>query len=244
MILTGDVTKIENSWSQLETDAGIGIREAAQTIFDSDEVEEILEAENDIREDSDESNGKATSLSHVPTDHLQEELHVRYGVADVLPAVLEARPKGYVHLYDGYVHTIVEVHPMNEQTNINRDEDEDFLRLIDGVIDGEPTRHQLDPDDEDPVCNETADEAEETLAKRGLVNPFHAVDLQRRQNERREQQDDSLFDDLEDEDEDLVTDGGSPKRTDALEKVEHPTDCWRQASQQNFRQAAIKRWRK
>jgi hypothetical protein len=74
--------------------------------------------------------------------------------------------------------------------------DDDMRKLLDGVEDGEPTRHQIDPDEEDPVSNETADEAWEHYQKTGFVNPFHAVELQRRQNEQRDDND-SLFDDLE-----------------------------------------------
>ena len=74
---------------------------------------------------------------------------------------------------------------------------DDLHELIDGVLDGEPTRHQLDPDDSDPVTDETADEAWEEFQRSGLVNPFHAVEMQKRQNENRREQDDSLFGDLE-----------------------------------------------
>jgi hypothetical protein len=73
-------------------------------------------------------------------------------------------------------------------------ETDDFQKLLDGVRDGEPTRHQIDPDEEDPVTDETADEAWEEYQRSGLVNPFHAVEMQRRQNKQREEQsDDSLF---------------------------------------------------
>ncbi len=58
-------------------------------------------------------------------------------------------------------------------------------QLLDGVRDGQPPRYQLDPDERDPVCNETADEAWMTFKRRGLVNPFHAKELQRRQDEER-----------------------------------------------------------
>lgn len=72
-------------------------------------------------------------------------------------------------------------------TDGDTDQD-DFHALLDGVRAGNPTAHQIDPDERDPVSGETADEAEETLQKRGLVNPFHAIELQRRQNRRRRDQ--------------------------------------------------------
>ena len=80
----------------------------------------------------------------------------------------------------------------------------DFEKLLDGVREGNPTKHQTPPDEEDPVCGETADEAEASMEKNGLVNPFHAAELQRRQNKRRreEQEGKSLFGDLVDEVED------------------------------------------
>lgn len=74
--------------------------------------------------------------------------------------------------------------------------DDDLRKLLDGVRDGDPTRHQLDPEEPDPVSGETADDAEERLHRTGLVNPFHAVELQRRQNARREKSD-SLIEILE-----------------------------------------------
>ena len=60
-----------------------------------------------------------------------------------------------------------------------------FSSMIGAAVDGDPTRVQCEPDEEDPVCHETADEAWEKYQLRGLVNPFHAVELQRRQNAER-----------------------------------------------------------
>ena len=79
---------------------------------------------------------------------------------------------------------------------------DDLRKLLDGVRDGDPIRHQLDPDEADPVCDETADEAEESLRETGLVNPFHAAELQRRQAERRRETSSSLMDTLNEREDD------------------------------------------
>lgn len=81
-------------------------------------------------------------------------------------------------------------------------ETSDFEKLLAGVREGDPTKHQIDPGETDPVCGETADEAEASMKKNGLVNPFHAIELQRRQNKRRreQQKDKSLFEGLENDD--------------------------------------------
>lgn len=73
----------------------------------------------------------------------------------------------------------------------------DLRKLLDGVHTGNPTKHQIDSDKRDPVSDETADDAEESLKETGLVNPFHAVELQRRLDERRREQSESLMDTLE-----------------------------------------------
>lgn len=61
-------------------------------------------------------------------------------------------------------------------------DDDPMLQLLNGVQDGQPARYQLDPDERDPVTNDTAEEALETYQKSGLVNPFHAGALQQRQH--------------------------------------------------------------
>ncbi len=68
------------------------------------------------------------------------------------------------------------------------DADRAMQQLLDGVVDGQSVRHQLAPDEGDPVSNETADEAWQTFQKRKHVNPFHAVELQRQQDEERAKQ--------------------------------------------------------
>lgn len=83
---------------------------------------------------------------------------------------------------------------MPSTTNGKTDE---LFALLAGVRGGEPTRYQSDPDEADPVVGETADEAWETYQRRGLVNPFHAQELQRRQSEQRAAESDSLMDTLE-----------------------------------------------
>lgn len=61
---------------------------------------------------------------------------------------------------------------------------------VDGALNSDHEQYQLDPDEEDPVCGETADEAWETYQRRGLVNPFHAEELQRRQRAARREVED------------------------------------------------------
>lgn len=56
---------------------------------------------------------------------------------------------------------------------------------VDGALSGNHGAYQIAPDERDPVCDETADEAWEKYQRRGLVNPFHAHELQRRQSEKR-----------------------------------------------------------
>lgn len=63
-----------------------------------------------------------------------------------------------------------------------------MLQLLAGVRDGNRTRYQRDPDEKAPVTGQTADEAWGALKKRGLVDPFHADELQRRQDKNRREQ--------------------------------------------------------
>lgn len=63
--------------------------------------------------------------------------------------------------------------------------DRAVLKLLAGVRAGDPTRHQCDPDEKDPVLGETAAEAWETYERTGMVNPLHARALQAMQNEAR-----------------------------------------------------------
>jgi hypothetical protein len=81
-----------------------------------------------------------------------------------------------------------------DDTNTDIDK---FDALIDAAVDGDPTRVQCDPDERDPVCAETADEAWDTFQQTGLVNPFHAVSMQHRQNTEQQEKDRSLVDALE-----------------------------------------------
>lgn len=74
---------------------------------------------------------------------------------------------------------------------------DDLRKLLDGVRAGDPIHYQIDPGERDPVSGETADDAEASLKATGLVNPFHAVELQRRRDERRRKQSESLMDTLE-----------------------------------------------
>ena len=74
---------------------------------------------------------------------------------------------------------------------------DELHKLVDGVLDGDPTRHQIDPDEKDPVVGETADEAWEKFQRTGLVNPFHAIEMQKRQNADREGNSESLMGTLE-----------------------------------------------
>lgn len=57
--------------------------------------------------------------------------------------------------------------------------------VVTGVMSGDHSRYQIEPDEKDPVCGETADEAWEKFERTGMVNPAHAHELQRRQNELR-----------------------------------------------------------
>lgn len=113
MILSGEVTKLQ-SFSEFKHRFNVQHSELVD-VLEPETVEELLEYENEHRE----YDGKepVSDPSEIHEDLLDEEITANKSTNSVIISVLENRTREYVHLYDGYVHTIVKIYPPVPRSN-------------------------------------------------------------------------------------------------------------------------------
>lgn len=108
-VLPGDKYRIE-TLGQFKERLQVSDREIYKALPEEYE-EQFISEFNNVRIDFEESFDHAESLGDVPQWFI-DELSTEFFPSDrkVIGQVLESRDQNYIHLYDGIIHTIVEVY--------------------------------------------------------------------------------------------------------------------------------------
>jgi mannose-6-phosphate isomerase class I len=107
-ILKGEQYIVE-SLSQFRDYLDVSDAEIANAL--PEEIQELMltQAEEVAQQEGAEPVTDVEELAQ--TNILSDAIHHEHGLSSTIIDVLEARDGDYIHLYDGTVHTIVEIHP-------------------------------------------------------------------------------------------------------------------------------------
>ncbi|SEO19315.1 hypothetical protein SAMN05216388_100977 [Halorientalis persicus] len=109
--------KLVESVDQFQNYLNVSEEEICKSLPD-DKQETLLEEYNQLAKNlkhEAEETPEADTVDDLP-DWAFEEWYqlVEIGTNNLIINVLESRDEEYIHLYDGIIHTIVELHPMEE----------------------------------------------------------------------------------------------------------------------------------
>lgn len=114
-IRTGELYVVE-SFSQFKERLNVDNEEIKSTLT-KPQQEELIENENDVREEMDEKQADVTDVSDVHPDTLQFYISDIASPNEIIKNVLDSRDTEYTHIYNNPTHRIIELYP--EETAVN-----------------------------------------------------------------------------------------------------------------------------